>query len=177
MRCRLFAVACLSVITLAQQAPPPAQVATRTTIAPKGEPGERLVLKGTLFAADGATLPHVKIYAYHTDSAGVYSRPVNDSRNPRLQGWVKTDDQGRFELDTIRPAPYPGGGNPAHVHVVLWVDGREAGHDECWFEGDTNLTSEMKQREQAAGKFTRIVKLTNAGDGVWRGQWNLKLRR
>ena len=106
----------------------------------------------------------------------MYSKPVDDSRNPRLKGWVKTDAQGRFELDTIKPGSYPGGGNPAHIHVVIKDKGRDAGHNECWFEGDRYLSDGRKQREQAAGKFSRIVRLTKGADGVWRGEWNLRSR-
>ena len=93
----------------------------KAVIAAKDEPGERLVLKGTLYGADGSTpLPNVSIYAYQTDATGVYSRPVDDSRNPRLKAWARTDAQGRFEFDTIKTGSYPGGGNPAHIHVVMF---------------------------------------------------------
>ncbi len=156
---------------------PPANLSSKTTIAQKTEPGQRLVLTTTVYDRDGKTpLPNITVYAYHTDATGVYAKPVNDSRRPRLRGWVKTDTQGRFELDTIKPEAYPEGGNPAHIHVVLTAKGVEVAHDECWFEGDRFLSESLKQREQAAGKFSRIVRLTKGADGVWRGEWNLRVR-
>ena len=163
--------------SLLSQDRPPQNVSFKATLTPAAEPGERLRLTGTLFDHEGKRpAANVILYAYHTDATGVYSKPVDDSRNPRLRGFVKTDSEGRFELDTIKPASYPGGGNPAHIHVVLTDNGRELGHDECWFEGDRYLTNQQKQREQAAGRFSRIVRLEKSPDGVWRGHWNLRLR-
>lgn len=176
MRLRLFVPVLLLVVVFAQDRPPQ-NLTNKAVIAAKDEPGERLVLKGTLYGADGSTpLPNVSIYAYQTDATGVYSRPVDDSRNPRLKAWARTDAQGRFEFDTIKPGSYPGGGNPAHIHVVLFQGERQLGSDECWFEGDRYLTAHMKQREEAAGKFSRILRVSKDASGVWRGEWNLQLR-
>lgn len=169
----------LAVLTLAAGAlaqVPPSQLSSKATIATRSEPGERLVLQGTVYAADGTKpMPNVTLYAYHTDATGVYSKPVNDSRNPRLKGWVKTDAQGKFELDTIRPAAYPDGGNPAHIHLVVYEGSREAGHDECWFEGDRFLSERQKAAAKAAGKFARVLKLTQDATGTWRGEWNIRM--
>lgn len=173
--CKSLALLALIATALAQAAPQ--QLSAKTTIAAKSEPGERLVIKGVVYSADGSKpVPNVTLYAYHTDATGVYSKPVNDSRNPRLKGWVKTDGEGRFELDTIRPGAYPDGGNPAHIHVVLYAGDREVGHDECWFEGDRYLSAAQKESASTAGRFTRIVKLVKGEDGAWRGEWNLRLR-
>jgi len=177
MRLRLLVPVFLLLFVLSAQDRPPQSLTNKAVIATKDEPGERLILKGTLYGSDGSTpLPNIKIYAYQTDATGVYSRPVDDSRNPRLKAWAKTDAQGRFEFDTIKPASYPGGGNPAHIHVVLYEGERQSGVDECWFEGDRYLTASMKQREEAAGKFSRILRISKDANGVWRGEWNLRLR-
>lgn len=177
MRLRLLVPVFLLLLVLSAQERPPQNLTHKAVIAAKDEPGERLVLKGTLYGPDGSTpLPNITLYAYQTDATGVYSRPVDDSRNPRLKAWAKTDAQGRFEFDTIRPGSYPGGGNPAHIHVVLSEGERQVGVDECWFEGDRYLTASMKQREEGSGKFSRILRVSKDGSGTWRGEWNLRLR-
>ncbi|HUR36723.1 MAG TPA: hypothetical protein VM009_02825 [Terriglobales bacterium] len=156
-RCRILAFLGLLLYlpTFAQEAPRQV-IASRVTIAPASEPGDRLKLTATLYDRDGKPLPNHVLFAYHTDIDGIYAKPVNDSRKPRLRAWVKTDAQGRFELDTIKPGSYPEGGNPAHIHVVFMENGREAGADECWFEGDRFLSENHKQREAAAGGFPAL---------------------
>lgn len=178
MRLRLLLVPVFLLLAgLSAQDRPPQNLTNKAVIATPAEPGERLILKGVLYAADGSTpLSNVSVYAYQTDATGMYSRPVDDSRNPRLKAWAKTDARGRFEVDTIKPGSYPGGGNPAHIHVVLFEGERQVGVDECWFEGDRYLTGGMKQREEAAGKFSRILRVSKDANGVWRGEWNLRLR-
>ena len=45
------------------------------TIAGKNEPGEKLIISGTIYKADGKSpYPNITIYAYHTDSKGYYSK-------------------------------------------------------------------------------------------------------
>ncbi len=84
-----------------------------------GEPGEPLHVTGTVYGPDGETpAAGIELYAYHTDATGVYSE-TNDNTDPRLKATVRTGADGRYELHTIKPAPYPGGGIPAHIHYRI----------------------------------------------------------
>ena len=117
----------------ADEAPP--TVSWQTTIAGDGEPGERLIVRGTVYRPNGVTpAAGVILYAYHTNAKGVYPRKGNESGNARrhgyLRGWMKTDSAGRYEFRTIRPAAYPGGTNPQHIHVTV----REPGKPEYWID-------------------------------------------
>lgn len=161
---------------MAQDQTPSGNISSQATIASSSEPGERLKLTVFVYDGEGKPLANQTLFAYHTDATGVYSKPVDDSRNPRLKGWVKTDKDGKFVLDTIKPGSYPGGGNPAHVHVYFFDGESRKEADECWFEGDRYLTDDLKRREGGRGKFTRIVKLAKGADGAWRGQWHLQRR-
>src|SRR5829696_8981945 len=60
------------------------------TIPPKDEPGERLLVSGKVSGEDGNPLAGVSVYVYHTDVKGLYSES-NDSNNPRLRGYMRTD--------------------------------------------------------------------------------------
>jgi protocatechuate 3,4-dioxygenase beta subunit len=72
-------------------------------IAPVGEPGMPLIVKGTLFRADGHTpLPGALVFAYHTDRHGLYN-PNELANTWRLRGAVRTAADGSFEFRTIRP--------------------------------------------------------------------------
>jgi protocatechuate 3,4-dioxygenase beta subunit len=44
------------------------------------------------------------MYAYHTDAHGIYNEQKSLQVAPRLQGWLKTDADGRYEYRSIRPA-------------------------------------------------------------------------
>ncbi|HMM36698.1 MAG TPA: hypothetical protein PKA62_18500 [Thermoanaerobaculia bacterium] len=124
-------------------------------LAPTGEPGTRLRVEGLVFAPDGTTpAAGVVVYAYQTDATGVYASP---GRPPRLRGWMRTDADGRFTYDTIRPAPYPGGRNPAHVHHQLWGAGWPAqwGND-LLFDDDPLVPEPERRRSASLGPFAFV---------------------
>src|SRR5262245_32562255 len=50
----------------------PAELSASAVLAPAGEPGERLIVDGTVVATDGKPLPGAVVYAYHTDASGIY---------------------------------------------------------------------------------------------------------
>src|SRR5258708_39272775 len=56
----------------------PQNLSWETTLASADEPGERMLIRGTIFKSDGKTpAPNVILYVYHTDSKGLYS-PLPD---------------------------------------------------------------------------------------------------
>ncbi|MCB0644992.1 MAG: intradiol ring-cleavage dioxygenase, partial [Phaeodactylibacter sp.] len=74
----------------------PTQLSSTLQIAGLQEPGERLLITGTVFQADGVTpAPNILLYAYHTNQAGIYAKKGNETGNGRrhghLRGWLKTD--------------------------------------------------------------------------------------
>jgi protocatechuate 3,4-dioxygenase beta subunit len=96
----------------------PNNVAAAARIAPAGEPGTPLVVRGRILQSDGKKpAANVIVFAYQTDAKGVYNH--NNARGWRLRGWARTDAQGRFEFQTIRPASYPNTRTPAHIHLTV----------------------------------------------------------
>lgn len=140
------------------------------------EPGEPLIVTGTIFAPDGRTpMKGISLYVYQTDVTGVYS---GDSRNTRIRGTMTTQADGRYEFRTIKPAPYPGNGPPAHIHTHVLGPG----YPEYWIEsylfaGDPAITADERQRTAAPEGFNPILSLTRGTDGVWRGQRNITVER
>jgi protocatechuate 3,4-dioxygenase beta subunit len=116
--------------------PAPVSITWRAKITQANEPGEPLVVNGQVFAPDGkARAAGVTAYAYNTDAEGYYGENHTEYP-PRLYGWMKTDDMGRFELRTIRPGRYPGMHVPAHIHFALWgEDIRHNGWTSCASKG------------------------------------------
>jgi protocatechuate 3,4-dioxygenase beta subunit len=88
------------------------------------ETGQKLIVTGTVFQLDGKTpAPNTIVYYYHTDNSGSYSKrhdkPENQTLHGHIRGWVKTDENGKYTLCTIRPAPYPNDVVPAHIHLII----------------------------------------------------------
>jgi protocatechuate 3,4-dioxygenase beta subunit len=152
---------------------PPATMAWQTTVTPAGEPGEPLVVSGTVFAADGTTpVPNAVVYAYQTDARGLYT-PDGRPGVPRLHGWMRTDEAGRYEFRTIRPASYPGQTVPAHIHMIVNAGGREHTVEDIHFQGDPLLRGGA-ERSAATERFSALCP-PHAGAGVARCTRNIRL--
>jgi protocatechuate 3,4-dioxygenase beta subunit len=151
----------------------------RAQIAPAGEPGERLVVSGTIFAPDGKTpLKGITLYVYQTDATGRYSTSGGDNRNTRLHGSMLTNAEGRYEFASIKPASYPGSRVPAHIHAYVSGPGYpEYWIDEYWFQDDPFVKEDDRQKFASAGPFSPILKLTRQGDGVLHGVRDIKIER
>jgi protocatechuate 3,4-dioxygenase, beta subunit len=165
---------------LAQRERPsrPAQMSWQATAIPAGEPGEPLVVSGTVYAADGNTpQPGAIVYAYHTDARGLYT-PDGRPGVPRLHAWMRTDERGRYELRTIRPASYPGQTVAAHIHMSVDADGREQTVEDVHFDGDPLITPSMRSAMQAEGRFASLCRPErDASGGVPRCTRNIRLSR
>lgn len=150
--------------------PPPAGVSSVTTLVTKDEPGDRLVITGTVYKADGKTaFPSLVIYLYQTDATGVYNTADGNWQRPRIRGWVKTDEKGRYEIRTIKPGSYPRSRNPAHIHAIIRLPGEKPKWiDDFLFEGDEFLPERDVQRAANSGTFSNIMKATVDSDGTLR---------
>jgi protocatechuate 3,4-dioxygenase, beta subunit len=151
----------------------------KTVMVSPEEPGEPMVVGGTICGADGRTpLEGARLYVYHTDAQGYYSRPMNDPHRPRIRGWMKTAADGRYEFRTIKPAPYPGRHIPAHIHGTVAAPGYPARWlAEYWFEGDPFLTPEQIAESAGKGRFSAILKLQKGAADVLRGVRDIQLTR
>ena len=152
----------------------------RVSITSDKEPGEPLIVSGTIFAPDGRTpMKGISLYVYQTDATGRYSTGGNgDNRNTRLHGQMWTNAEGRYEFRTIKPASYPGSTNPAHVHA--YVSGPEYPEywiDEYLFEDDPFVGQDLRSKAAGKGTFSPILKLTRDVEGVLRGVRDIKIER
>jgi len=145
------------------------------------EPGERLIVAGTIYGADSKMpLAGIKLYVYHTDAKGIYSTQDTgaSNRNPRLKGTLITDRDGRYEFRTIKPASYPGSSIPAHIHASASGAGyKEQGIHEFWFEDDPYLTAGVRARFAGQNSFSPIMPIKRGADGVLRCVHDIKLER
>jgi protocatechuate 3,4-dioxygenase beta subunit len=42
-----------------------------------------------------------------------------DRRHARLFGYLRTDENGKFEFSTVKPKGYPNSTLPAHIHIEI----------------------------------------------------------
>ena len=149
---------------------------SKIEIAGPNETGQRLVVTGQVFQADGVTpAPGVVLYVYQTDHTGLYNS--NSSLPPRLRGWMKTDSQGGYEYRTVRPAPYPGGQVAAHVHTQLWGGGVPSQwNTELLFADDPRVSERDRRGSTEAGSFAWVC-TPKVSEGVARCVHNLRLKK
>jgi catechol 1,2-dioxygenase len=126
------------------------------------EPGEPLVFRGRVTSEDGPPLAGALLDIWHADAhiPGTYSNVHPGQPDFNLRGRVETDGEGRFEVRTIKPAPYPipdqgptgslmnalgrHSWRPAHIHVkanapghrmlttqIYFADGEFIDSDSC----------------------------------------------
>jgi len=150
----------------------PAAPASRARIAPPDEPGRPLRIVGTVFDAAGKPAPGVIVYAYQTDARGLYPpatqfRGTAAYRHGRLRGWARTDAEGRYTFDTVRPAGYPDTDLPEHVHMHVIEVGRCTYYiDDVMFDDDPRLTA-AKRAELITGRGgSGLATPTLGEDGV-----------
>jgi protocatechuate 3,4-dioxygenase beta subunit len=151
----------------------------QTTIAGPDEPGEQLIISGTMFKKDSKTpAPGVILYVYHTDNKGLYSpapKQTAAKRHGHLRGWVKSDEKGRYEFKTIRPSSYPNSHNPQHIHPIIkepgltlyWID-------EFLFKDDPLLSEQEKTRNEGRGS-NGVIELKKNEKGFWIGKRDIIL--
>ncbi|MGH2558446.1 MAG: dioxygenase [Thermomicrobiales bacterium] len=82
----------------------------RTSLLEPDMPGTRLLVTGYVYSTDCTPISGALLDFWQADDGGVY-----DNEGFRLRGHQFTDDDGRFELETIVPGLYPG--RTRHIHV------------------------------------------------------------
>jgi Dioxygenase len=150
----------------------PAHLASSARIAPDGEPGTPMTVRGLVLRPDGGPAAGTVVFAYHTDRGGVYAKPGDVWR---LKGWAVADKDGRFSFATIRPGSYPSGNVPAHIHLSLETSCCGRQFDELMFEGDPLLTPEYRSRFAAAGEHGLYAPV-HTERGVEQAEYTLQIR-
>jgi protocatechuate 3,4-dioxygenase beta subunit len=150
----------------------------RISLAPADEPGERLIVSGRVFGPDGKTpVADASLYVYQTDKEGIYSRPVNDSRTPRLRANLRSDAEGRYEYSTIKPGSYPDTRNPAHIHYVVKAPGYRDRIFEIVFADDPLVDERIRAAAARPDSGFSIRPLTRDQEGVLRCAQDVRLTK
>ena len=115
------------------------ECANGENIARSSTPGPQLFFAGRVVAADGTPIAGAKLDVWQASPVGLYENqdPGQDEFN--LRGVFRTDEDGRFDFVSVKPAgyPVPTGGpvgellrrqrrhpmRPAHIHFIVSAPG------------------------------------------------------
>ena len=138
---------------------------SRAVIAGKEESGERIRVTGRVLQHDCKTpIKGAVLDVWHADAEGRYD---NESEDFRLRGQVKTDENGTYSFETIKPGFYPLGSTmrPAHIHFNVSYPGCHPLTTQLYFEGDKYLSPNDPCGVCNSGDPTLIVSFAKEGEG------------
>jgi len=145
--------AALVTVPLAAQTPNHREGAPyRAKLSPPHAEGQVLIVKGRVTdASSGKGVTHAVLDTFQADAEGNYHA---DSFEYRAR--VLTDEQGRFEFETIVPRNY---GPAPHIHFFVTADGYRERRTDMYFRdeqhpdgGPAALTPKLIEREARNGK-------------------------
>jgi protocatechuate 3,4-dioxygenase beta subunit len=135
---------------------PPPSVGSTAIACHADEAGKRLLIEGVVRDATGRPVEGATVTAYNADATGLYNPANSETRVPRVHAKVTTDAQGRFQVLTVFPGPYPSGDEPAHVHFDAVAPTYKLSYATIWFEGDRLITPQKRAWADQDAE-TRIV--------------------
>ena len=128
----------------------------------------KIKITGTIFQKDGKTpADNVILYIYHTNRNGIYEKKGDEKgwakRHGFIRGWIKTDDSGNYTFYTFRPASYPNGIEPEHIHMTVKEQHKNEYYiDDIMFIDDPKLTNSKKHSSKnRAGSGIVELKVEN----------------
>jgi protocatechuate 3,4-dioxygenase beta subunit len=125
----------------------------RTSLVERGA-NASLILTGVVYSKDCKPVANALLDFWHSDEEGEY-----DNKGFRYRGHQHTDAQGRYRLETIVPAQYPG--RTRHIHVKAQAPGRRVLTTQLYFPGDSANERDFLYKPELAMKSPR------RGEGVF----------
>ena len=130
----------------------------RITLIQPGTKAPGLVVTGQVLSRDCTPLKGALLDFWHADEHGEY-----DNQGFRYRGHQYTDAEGRYRLETILPAEYPG--RARHIHVKVQPAGGHLLTTQIYFPNQPGNRRDglfrqdlvMQMQEKGAGAFDFVV--------------------
>ena len=127
----------------------------------EGGEKSRLILTGAVLTPDCKPVPNALLDFWHSDEKGAY-----DNRGFRYRGHQHADAQGRYRLETIIPAEYPG--RTRHIHVKVQAPNGRILTTQVYFANDPGNKRdglylpelEMKSAKPGEGSFDFVLNVS-----------------
>ena len=124
----------------------------------EGSAKNRLIVTGQVLSRECKPVSNALLDFWHADESGEY-----DNRGFRYRGHQFTDAEGRYRLETIVPAEYPG--RARHIHVKLQAPGKKILTTQLYFSGDPGNRRDglfrpdlaMRMAAPGAGQFDFVI--------------------
>ena len=124
----------------------------------EGRSKNLFIVSGTVLSPQCKPVANALLEFWHADEAGEY-----DNRGYRYRGHQHADAQGRYRLETIVPAEYPG--RARHIHVKVQAPGRRVLTTQLYFAGDAGNERDflftrlllMQSPQPGEGRFDFVV--------------------
>jgi hypothetical protein len=137
----------------------------------QSEPGQPLVIEGQVWVGKKKTpVAGTRILLYHTNAAGHYARDGSGYPGAYLCSVLRTDEDGRFRIETIRPGPRRGEAG-AHVHFDVTAPWGDRVFDAVSLADDPRL-----RRFPVGDTWEEVRPVTYGDDGVQYVEKNIWLR-
>ncbi|HEV7476896.1 MAG TPA: intradiol ring-cleavage dioxygenase [Burkholderiales bacterium] len=114
----------------------------------------RLVVSGQVLSAQCRPFANALLEFWHADEFGEY-----DNKGYRYRGHQHADAQGRYRLETIVPAEYPG--RARHIHVKVQAPGGRVLTTQLYFP------DEPGNRRDGIYRPELEMKIAKPGEGVY----------
>jgi len=126
----------------------------RVTLTEPATKAPRLVVSGRVLSRECQPLKGALLDFWHADEQGDY-----DNRGFRYRGHQFSDAEGRWRLETILPAVYPG--RTRHIHVKVQPAGGRILTTQLYFPGEPE--------NQRDGIFSPelVVQMSGRGEGAF----------
>jgi protocatechuate 3,4-dioxygenase beta subunit len=134
----------------------------RTSLLEPNMTGTKLTVTGLVVSTNCQPVARALIDFWQCDDAGVY-----DNAGYRLRGHQFTDDQGRYQLETIEPGNYPG--RTKHIHVKVQAPNQPVLTTQLYFPNEPRNASDGIYRPELE------MALQDNADGSKNGAFNFVL--
>jgi catechol 1,2-dioxygenase len=124
--------------------------------------GGMLVVEGRVLDHRCQPLAHALVDVWQADPSGAY-----DNHGFGLRGRLRSDAEGRYRLETVRPGHYLNGDRyrPAHIHVKLSASGMRPLTTQLYFPGDPHNAGDpfidrsliMRLHDEALAEFDFVM--------------------
>lgn len=150
---------------------------SRSLRGPEGSRGEPLALEGRVVDSGGAPLAGARVEIWQCDALGRYRHSRDAAGGPHDAGfagfgWVKTDAQGAYAFETIRPVPYPG--RTPHIHVAILTPRRRL-VTQVFVAGEAGNASDMLYRLLAQPARDRLTVTLRSAPAGWTARFDVVL--